>query len=145
MEETSFLIRDKICVIFILFEFMSSLLEKQAFSQRLQLALAQANYNQGPTALAKEFNLRYSGAPVSVQSANNWLQGKAIPSQDKLAVLSLWLDVSNQWLRFGDHDSEVSLPQDITQSEDYIYYLKFRSLTHNQKSIIRSLIDEFKP
>ena len=123
---------------------MSSLLEKKSFSERLLSALSQAGYSSGPTALAKEFNLRFSGAEISVQSANNWLQGKAIPSQEKLSILALWLGVSSQWLRFGEHlpDEPIGLTKD--QENDIDYFHKFKSLTLEQKYIVQMLIDEFK-
>jgi hypothetical protein len=31
-----------------------------------------------------------------------WLTGTALPSQGKMRALSLWLDVSAHWLRFGE-------------------------------------------
>ena len=127
-----------------LFAFMSSLSEKQAFSERLLSALSQAGYSTGPTALAKEFNLRFSGTEISVQSANNWLQGKAIPSQEKLSILALWLGVSSQWLRFGEQLSENQVGLTEDQIIDIDYFHKFKSLTPNQKHIVQRLIDEFR-
>ena len=127
-----------------LFAFMSSLSEKQAFSERLLSALSQAGYTSGPTALAKEFNLRFSGTEISVQSANNWLQGKAIPSQEKLSILALWLGVSSQWLRFGEQLSENQVGLTEDQIIDIDYFHKFKSLTPNQKHIVQRLIDEFR-
>lgn len=91
--------------------------EKLAFSERLrqQLILRQWPVNS-PTWLAREFNLRYSGRPVSVQTASNWLAGSAIPAQDKLQVLASWLAVSSQWLRFGD---EGAIGQVQNPNRDY--------------------------
>ncbi|MEF9958284.1 MAG: hypothetical protein RR767_13960, partial [Acinetobacter sp.] len=81
---------------------MSSQTEKTKFSKRLKQALLDSNHPISPTYLSNEFNNRYDGQAVSVQSANNWLLGKSIPNQDKLSILAIWLNVSNQWLRFGD-------------------------------------------
>lgn len=124
---------------------MSNLDEKIAFSFRLKQALTQAKHPISPTYLSKEFNHRYSGQPVSVQSANNWLLGKAIPSQDKLLILSVWLSVSTQWLRFGDQDLENSsnINQINNNSHDLDLLLKLKSLTSSQKQIIENLIEEF--
>lgn len=122
---------------------MSNLDEKVAFSKRLKNALEKAQYPTSPTYLSKEFNLRYDGQPVSVQSANNWLLGKAIPNQDKLSLLSIWLNVSSQWLRFGESDQKPSISHDQFNQPDVDLLLKFKCLTHSQKMIIKSLIDEF--
>ena len=121
---------------------MSNQQEKLLFSHRLKQALNESNHPISPTFLANEFNNRYSGQPISVQSANNWLLGKAIPNQDKLALLAIWLKVSSQWLRFGD-SSSISNISDVIDSTDLDYFIKFKSLKINQKRIIKDLIDEF--
>jgi transcriptional regulator with XRE-family HTH domain len=77
--------------------------EKQEFSKRLRDSLKRAQVHaRGAAAVAREFNLRYDGTPVTAQAARKWLTGAALPSQDKMRALSLWLDVSLHWLRFGD-------------------------------------------
>jgi transcriptional regulator with XRE-family HTH domain len=57
---------------------------------------------RGAAAVAREFNLRYDGTPITAQAARKWLTGTALPSQDKMRALSLWLEVSPHWLRFGE-------------------------------------------
>lgn len=123
---------------------MSNQQEKKLFAERLTQALLEDKHPISPTYLSKEFNFRYDGQPISVQSANNWLLGKAIPSQDKLSLLALWLNVSKQWLRFGDQNpvDETSV---LTQSQtlEFDYFLKFKGLKSVHKEIIKNLIDEF--
>lgn len=78
--------------------------EREDFSSRLQKALKDAGYSAyGPTELAHQFNIRFSGHPVSVHAARKWLMGEAIPTQDKIRVLAEWLVISAEWLRFGGH------------------------------------------
>lgn len=80
--------------------------EKQAFSKRLKEAMRKVRVDiSSPTWIAREFNLRYHGDPVSTQAVRKWLAGKALPPQDKIRALGLWLDVSAHWLRFGEADS----------------------------------------
>lgn len=122
---------------------MSNIDEKLSFSERLKSALSQAKHPISPTYLSNEFNLRYDGQPVSVQSANNWLLGKAIPNQDKLSLLAIWLNVSSQWLRFGDVERESKNNINLIDSADIDLFMKFRCLNTNQKLIIQSLVDEF--
>jgi transcriptional regulator with XRE-family HTH domain len=79
--------------------------EKQGFSRRLKEAMRRAQIgSRGATHLAREFNLRYHGDPVTAQAVRKWLTGAALPSQDKIRALARWLDVSMHWLRFGDVD-----------------------------------------
>ena len=64
--------------------------------------MRQSDYSpDSPTQLAREFNLRFGGHPVTVHAARKWLQGESIPTQEKLRALADWLDVSASWLRFG--------------------------------------------
>jgi transcriptional regulator with XRE-family HTH domain len=80
--------------------------EKQSFSRRLRESLKRAQSSaEGPAAIAREFNLRYDGTPVSVQAVRKWITGTALPSQDKVRALALWLDVSPHWLRYGESDA----------------------------------------
>lgn len=79
--------------------------EREEFSARLKQALQDAGHPAfGPTELAYEFNLRFSARPVSIHAARKWLMGEAIPTQEKIRVLSNWLMVPADWLRFGGHE-----------------------------------------
>ena len=120
---------------------MSSQQEKILFSERLKQALKDAQHPISPTYLSTEFNHRYDGQAISVQSANNWLLGKAIPSQDKLSILAIWLGVSNQWLRFGDQEN-IMFNELSTDQQDIDYFLKYKRLTTTQKKLIHDLINQ---
>lgn len=76
--------------------------EREGFSERLQQALRHAEYSpDSPTQLAREFNVRFEGRPITVHAARKWLVGEAIPTQEKLRTLAQWLGVPAEWLRFG--------------------------------------------
>jgi hypothetical protein len=76
--------------------------ERESFSERLQHALRNAHYSSdSPTRLAREFNIRFEGRPITVHAARKWLVGEAIPTQEKLRMLAKWLGVPAEWLRFG--------------------------------------------
>lgn len=90
---------------------MKSSQERLEFSERLEQALRNSDYSpNSPTQLAREFNLRFGGHPVTVHAARKWLQGESIPTQEKLRALAQWLEVPAEWLRFGGVDS----PRDKT-------------------------------
>lgn len=81
---------------------MKASIEREDFSERLQQALRNADYSpDSPTQLAREFNIRFSGRPITVHAARKWLVGEAIPTQEKLRTLAQWLGVPAEWLRFG--------------------------------------------
>jgi hypothetical protein len=82
--------------------FMKPSIEREEFSLRLQQALTNAAYSpDSPTQLAREFNVRFVGRPITVHAARKWLVGEAIPTQEKLRTLAQWLGVPAEWLRFG--------------------------------------------
>lgn len=84
---------------------MNPSIERESFSERLQTALRKADYSpDSPTQLAREFNIRFDGRPITVHAARKWLVGEAIPTQEKLRALAQWLAVPADWLRFGDGD-----------------------------------------
>lgn len=81
---------------------MRASIEREDFSVRLQQALRNNGYApESPTQLAREFNIRFSGRPITVHAARKWLVGEAIPTQEKLRTLAMWLSVATEWLRFG--------------------------------------------
>lgn len=81
---------------------MNSANERESFSERLQQALRNAHYSpDSPTRLAREFNIRFEGRPITVHAARKWLVGEAIPTQEKLRMIAQWLGVPAEWLRFG--------------------------------------------
>ncbi|MFC6283419.1 MULTISPECIES: hypothetical protein [Polaromonas] len=76
-------------------------LQAESFAGRLRIALENKGKKPSPTSLEREFNLRWRGNPVSVHATRKWLMGLSVPTMDKLAILARWLDVSEEWLRWG--------------------------------------------
>jgi transcriptional regulator with XRE-family HTH domain len=119
--------------------------EKQGFSRRLRESLKRAQpAAEGPAALAREFNLRYDGTPVTVQAVRKWVGGRALPSQDKIRALALWLEVSPQWLRYGEGET---LPARALRQESAAYRAdagwvakKYESLNDGHKKMIAELV-----
>lgn len=122
--------------------------EKTAFSKRLRDCLRKVDVDpRSSTRVAREFNLRYPGDPISTQAVRKWLEGESLPSQDKLRALALWLDVSAQWLRFGDVDRErkeerVSARQEAPPYKADIAWVgrKFDGLSDTHKRIVVEIV-----
>ncbi len=113
--------------------------EKQDFSKRLKEAMRKARVEAGPTRFAREFNLRHHGEPVTAQTARKWLYGGALPTQDKLRTLAQWLEVSLQWLRYGEAErSHAAVRQDgATYAVDSAWLgRKFDSLSEPHKKMV---------
>lgn len=119
--------------------------EKQSFGRRLRDTVKRVQASaHGPAAIAREFNLRYEGTPVSVQAVRKWISGKALPSQDKLRALALWLDVSPHWLRYGESEgaSGRTLRQDSgAYRADPAWIAKqYEALNDGHKKIIAEVV-----
>ena len=113
--------------------------EKQDFSKRLKDAMRKARVEAGPTRIAREFNLRHHGEPVTAQTTRKWLYGKALPTQDKLRTLAHWLEVSPQWLRYGEAErSHGAARQDTAAYAVDSGWLakKFDSLSEPHKKMV---------
>ena len=98
----------------------TSLTEQAAFSARLKQALHKVGYADiSASQLAREFNLRYDGPPISVHAARKWLNGETIPTQQKLRVFAQWLGVAAEWLRYDgvERAAELDYAQSARQSD----------------------------
>lgn len=117
------------------------------FARRLSAALLAANQPVGASTLARAYNLRTDGPPVTVHGVRKWLKGEAIPTQDKILVLSEWLNVHPSWLRFGepvDPSSEAAPSAQKQLSNEQLTMIRdVKSLSAPAQVIIRDMIDSF--
>jgi hypothetical protein len=89
---------------------MSLTNEKEAFGKRLTRLLNDAGIGvASPTLVAREFNRRYPGNPVTTQAVRKWLNGEAIPAGDKIRILAKWLKVSPHWLHYAEGEKSAGV------------------------------------
>lgn len=125
---------------------MNSSNERESFSQRLQQALKNAHYSpDSPTRLAREFNIRFDGRPITVHAARKWLVGEAIPTQEKLRMIAQWLGVPAEWLRFGGAgqdapEGETANGMSRFESADVKLIADLQRLDEHHKQIAREFI-----
>lgn len=123
---------------------LDALNERQEFSKRLHQSLDRAGYTpDSPTALARFFNARYDGKPITVHAARKWLVGEAIPTQEKLRVLAQWLDVRVDWLRYGGENATTSNTQQAYSQfgkQDREILENIRKLDSAHQEIVLTLI-----
>jgi transcriptional regulator with XRE-family HTH domain len=122
--------------------------EKLEFGARLRAAMTQAGYAARPSVLEREFNTRYWGSSVTLQAVSRWLNGQAIPSQDKLQTLAEWLKVEPQVLRFGTSVAKT-VEQHRQRWEEKLTYQEretvdaYLQLPAPQRKLIREVILTF--
>ena len=123
---------------------MKASLEREDFSQRLQLALRNADYSpDSPTQLSREFNVRFAGRPITVHAARKWIVGEAIPTQEKLRTLAQWLGVPAEWLRFGGGEEMSTEGAELTprfESADVKLIADLQRLDETYRAIAREMI-----
>ncbi len=122
--------------------------EKRQFSERLRAAMKAQKLEVSGPVLERGFNLRWSGNPVRRQTVWKWLNGEAIPTQDKLQELAKWLKLDPQRLRFGDH-VQTHLRVEVKRWDEGAGYLEretfdaFLKLPAPQRKVIREVILTF--
>lgn len=117
--------------------------ERAQFSQRLQKMLRQTHHSpDSPTELAREFNIRFSGLPITVHAARKWLVGEAIPTQDKMRALAEWLAVPADWLRFGEDAARQEPPKSAGNESpaDLKLIADLKLLDEPHRQIVREVV-----
>ncbi|MES2016716.1 MAG: hypothetical protein V4484_09480 [Pseudomonadota bacterium] len=121
--------------------------ERLNFSDRLKTALIACHQPTSPSKFARAFNLRADGATVTIHGARKWLLGEAIPTQEKIHVLALWLNLNPAWLRYGDADNGRYLIEHAQAPELSVEQLMLihdvMSLPPAAQLIVRDLVDSF--
>ena len=126
--------------------------EKAGFARRLRFALEKSAPSiKGPTKLADQFNLRYTGTGVSAQTTHKWLAGRSIPSPDKITTLAAWLGVSEHWLHYGPAPQELTTQRNARKETAAEYppsvemltlASKIESLPEHQRYLVEELIEQ---
>ena len=62
--------------------------ERRKFSIRLEKALTDAGVGTSPMEFVRAYNARADGAAVGIHAARKWLGGEAIPTHEKIVILS---------------------------------------------------------
>ncbi len=117
--------------------------EREQFSQRLQKMLRETHHSpDSPTELAREFNIRFPGRPITVHAARKWLVGEAIPTQDKMRTLADWLMVPIDWLRFGNDTARQEVPNPINNASsiDIKLIADLQLLDEAHRQIVREFV-----
>ena len=121
--------------------------EKEAFGKRLTRLLDDAGVGiASPTHVAREFNRRYLGKPVTAQAVRKWLNGEAIPAGDKIRTLAKWLKASPHWLHYGEGEKNTGV---LKIEEERSVYMEdaaatlpedFQRLTPRHKTMVCEIV-----
>lgn len=132
---------------------MLELDEKKAFATRLKQALKRSSRRiETASELAIQFNLRHPAEPITPQAAQKWLTGSARPTVDKIKTLAAWLDVSEQWLRFGVTDMKrprqprqsQNADETITPTSEELELIgRLRRLSAYRRQLVEGVIEQF--
>jgi hypothetical protein len=120
--------------------------ERNSFSERLRATLRDNKMSLKPAAFARGFNLRADTLAVTPHAARKWLVGEAIPAQERMLILSRWLNVSAAWLRFGARDEQSMGPAEVSSMSDFEAALMqdILALTHPSQRVVQQLVASLK-
>ena len=99
-----------------------------------------------PTHVAREFNRRCLGKPVTTQAVRKWLNGEAIPAGDKICTLAKWLKAFPHWLHYGENEKNAEMlkieGECSTHGEDAATALPedFQRLTPRHKVMVCEIV-----
>jgi transcriptional regulator with XRE-family HTH domain len=117
--------------------------EKAEFAARLRAALKDAHVEASASVLEKRFNARYDGPSVTAQAISGWLNGKAMPKQDKIRVLAGIVGMEPHELQFGGK-TRVGEGRaqwaDALGTQERAMLDAFLSLPAAQRKLVRDLI-----
>ena len=116
--------------------------EKAEFSARLRDALKGVGITPSASVLERLFNSRYEGTSVTAQAASQWLNGKAIPRQDKMRVLANIVGLEVHALQYGGKRvSEVKAEWGpVMTAQDRAMVDSFLHLPTPQRKLVRELV-----
>ena len=118
--------------------------EKAEFSARLRAALKDARIEASASVLEKRFNSRYAGTPVTAQAISGWLNGKAIPRQDKLRVLAALVGLDAHVLQYGgggrQRISEAKGAWEGLNTAERAMVEAYIALAPSQRKLVRELV-----
>lgn len=121
--------------------------ERLSFSNRLKKALTDAGLGVSASGFTRAYNARADGSAVTIHAARKWLGGEAIPTHEKIVILSVWLGVGAAWLRFGGAVLELITAEVISEAEISTPALALLndilSLPGREQRTIRAIVDAF--
>ena len=117
--------------------------QQPSFSSRLQALLLQKGKSLSPTELARDFNLRWRGVPVTVNATRKWLNGQSEPTLDKLSVVAQMLNTNEDWLRWGDLSmNERNIESKIVAANDVLSFTQdFKMLSASNKEVVNAVME----
>jgi len=122
--------------------------EKDDFSKRLRTAMTAAGLKPKGSELERAFSRQWRGAPITLQTATNWINGKHLPRPDRLRVLARVLRIDPHALMYGPAES-MSVAEGRGPWKDHSTPAErqaidtFLSLPEPQRLIVRDVINGF--
>ena len=115
-------------------------MERVTTAERLKEIMAERNLRQVDILnlslpLCAKWNVKMNKSDIS-----QYVSGKVEPSQEKLVVLGIALNVSESWLMGFDVPKERKSPT-IQATEDFDFFYKYSLLSERDKKIILNTID----
>ena len=116
--------------------------EKAEFAVRLRAALKAAGIDARAATVERRFNSCYAGAAVTAQAISGWLNGKAIPRQDKMRVLAQMVGLDPHELQYGGRPrvGEGALAWEAMTAPERAMVDAYLSLPASRRKLVRELM-----
>lgn len=115
-------------------------MERRTTSERLKQIMNERNLKQVDILnlslpICAKYNIKMNKSDIS-----QYVSGKVEPSQEKLVVLGLALNVTESWL-MGFDVSPHRKDSKFQAEEDFNFFYKFSLLNNRDKKIVLNMID----
>ena len=118
-------------------------MKKYTTSERLKQLMNERNLRQIDILnLTIPYCSKY-GVKMNKSDVSQYVSGKVEPSQDKLIILSMALDVNEAWLMGFDVAMQRKISNAQSADEDILLLQKISLLKERDKKIICQMIDSF--
>lgn len=117
--------------------------ERIEFTKRLVSALANLGLKPNATPLVKIFNAQSKGNPITSHAFRKWLLAESMPTQPRICLLADWLQVTPEWLRYGNADArrpEIDLITGEVSREIYLMLRDFHMLSDHSKQLFLNTV-----
>lgn len=115
-------------------------LDLKDFKKRLAHAMQVSAISSSPSSLTRHFNAHSTDVKISVAGARRWVYGQNFPGEPRLAILAEMLNVSPQWLRFGDNLQPTISGKFTGVPESVLLLNDLASLDDESKDLVRNLV-----
>lgn len=114
---------------------------KKGFSERLNLSLDNRGVPMRGRASAIHQYFVSISSSLSITAIRKWLTGDSVPSRENIKVLSKWLNVTPEWLEYGNNDTEELVNSSHHKFDWQIFQKRIEATGKSKQCLLMDIAD----